>query len=650
VGTGTAVTGTDLLPESDPPLLPGAPEAIKSEAGMFKTKIITLFIPVVWLAVIAVAASTAAGQDRVTLHKVAEVDISGSVSSDGRFLSYTDWGTGNLVVHDFTTGKKRHLTNKGSWLESDEFALFATISPDNKRVAYAWFNRNGFYDLRMIGVDGSEPRVFFRDKNFYPWPRDWAPDGKYILATLRERDGSNRIVLISVADGSIRQLKNLDWQSPLKVSFSPDGKHIAYDLFPHEDSRQRDIYTLSANGKQEVPLVLHSANDLLLGWGPDGSKILLASDRTGTLDAWAIRVSNGRPAGKPERVLRDIGPNIVPLGFDRNGGYYFGGTDQRTDLYTAKLEPGTNRLLAPAKKIGAVGIETFTDWSPDGQFLASISHPGIALWDLYSWVLVIRSTETGEERRFPLKMTKFHGFHLSWSANGDSLLAQGRDHKGRGGFYRIDARTGEIAPLVQGEMPCPPECLEWPSWLSDTKVLFVRWTANGQSIVVLDRKTRIETQLYSVDTPHYVADLAVLPDGQQLAFVWRDVEKGTTALRLMPVTGGEPTEQFRLEQPESISALTWTPDGRYILFAKANSTGDGQRAELWRIPAAGGEPEELGLLVEGLRLYSLSLHPDGQYLAFTAGKPARREVWVIENALPPLKGENRGDEERRRSK
>lgn len=418
------------------------------------------------------------------------------------------------------------------------------------------------------------------------------------------------------------------------MSFSPDGKYIAYDLFPHEDSRQRDIYTLSADGRQEVPLVLHPANDLLLGWAPDGNKILFASDRTGTLDAWAIRVSNGRPEGEPERVLRDIGPNIVPLGFDRNGGYYFGITDQRTDLYTARLDPGTNRLLVPAKKIGAVGIQTFTDWSPDGQFLASISHPGIALWDLYSWVLVIRSTETGEERRFPLKMTKFHGFQLSWSANGDSLLAQGRDHAGRGGFYRIDARTGNIAPLVQPEMPCPPDCLEWASWSSDGKVIFARRIANAQSIVVLDRKTRIETELYNVETPHFVAHLAVSPDGQQLAFIWRDVKKGTAALRFMPISGGEPTEHIRLEQPDSISALTWTPDGRYMLFGKANSAGEEQRVELWRIPVEGGEPEELGLLGEGLRLYSLSLHPDGQYLAFTAGKPARREVWVLENVLP----------------
>ncbi len=571
------------------------------------------------------------------LSKVAEVDITGAVSPDGRFLTYTDWSTGNLAVRDLKSGEERHLTNKGSWLDSDEFALFSTISPDSQQIGYAWFNRDGFYDLRIIGVDASGPRVFFRDKNLHPWPRDWFPDGKQIVATLRERDGSSQIVLISVADGSVHVLKRLDWRSPLKVSFSPDGRYIAYDLFPNDDSRHRDIFLLSLDGKRDVPLVQHPANDLLLGWAPDGKRILFASDRSGTLDAWAIRVNNGKPQSAPELVMSNIGPNMVALVFDRKGKYYFGLMEQKTDLYTARIDPRTNRLLAPAKKIGAVGIETFTDWSPDGQFLASIMHPGIALWDLYSWTLVIRSTEAGEERHLPLKMTKYHGFHLSWSPNGDSLLAQGRDPMGRMGFYRISAYTGKIIPVLQPEAGCPPDCLDWPTWAPDGKVIFKRWADDGQAIIARDLKTLQETEVFRFATPTDVAPLAVSPDGQQLAFIWRDMERGTSALKIMPITGGEPTEHMRLEQPESVSAIAWTPDGRQLLFGKASSPGDDQRVELWRIPSAGGEPEELGLLVEGLHLYSLSLHPDGQRIAFTAGKPARREVWVLENVLPPLK-------------
>ena len=43
--------------------------------------------------------------------------LEGAPSPDGRYLSYTDWETGDLAIYEFATGKKRRLTNKGSWDE-----------------------------------------------------------------------------------------------------------------------------------------------------------------------------------------------------------------------------------------------------------------------------------------------------------------------------------------------------------------------------------------------------------------------------------------------------------------------------------------------------------------------------------------------------
>src|SRR5688572_21191200 len=43
------------------------------------------------------------------------VDTYGSVSPDGRVLSFTDWSTGDLALHDVTTGRDRRLTNKKDW-------------------------------------------------------------------------------------------------------------------------------------------------------------------------------------------------------------------------------------------------------------------------------------------------------------------------------------------------------------------------------------------------------------------------------------------------------------------------------------------------------------------------------------------------------
>ncbi len=176
---------------------------------------------------------------------------SGAPSPNGRYLSYTDWDkTGNLEVLDLTTGENRRLTNKGSWSESDEFAQNSIISPDGKQVAYAWFNKD-FYELRLVDLDGSEPRILYGNEEVeYVHLCGWTPDGKKILAVFSRKDRTNQIVLVSVADGSVSVLKTMDWR-PQKMSLSPDGRYIAYDFPPQEDSPEHDIFVLATDGSRE---------------------------------------------------------------------------------------------------------------------------------------------------------------------------------------------------------------------------------------------------------------------------------------------------------------------------------------------------------------------------------------------------------------
>src|SRR3990172_7340187 len=82
------------------------------------------------------------------------VYIYGSVSPDGRYLSFVDQETGDLALRDLANGKDRRLTNQGTGFESTQGSV---ISPDGKQVAYSWDNRDGTSDLRLIGLNGSGP-------------------------------------------------------------------------------------------------------------------------------------------------------------------------------------------------------------------------------------------------------------------------------------------------------------------------------------------------------------------------------------------------------------------------------------------------------------------------------------------------------------
>jgi tetratricopeptide (TPR) repeat protein len=66
-----------------------------------------------------------------------DMDDSGEISPDGKYLSFVDWDTGDLAIREMSTGKKRKLTDKGSWEESGESADASVWSPDSKQLAYA---------------------------------------------------------------------------------------------------------------------------------------------------------------------------------------------------------------------------------------------------------------------------------------------------------------------------------------------------------------------------------------------------------------------------------------------------------------------------------------------------------------------------------
>jgi hypothetical protein len=217
------------------------------------------------------------------------------VSHDGNSFFFTDWETGDIAVRDLATGKTRRLTNKGSWLQSSEHGQIPVSSPDGKQVAYCWFGKNSSPELRVVGIDGSQPRVVYHSDEFnWLHPLQWTPDGKQVLTICLRKERETLLQLISVADGSARLLKSFGAYYPTNASLSPDGRSLVYDAPPQEDAASLDIYLMPVEGGREVPLVSHPENDYPLGWTPDGKRVLFASDRAGTIGVWMIQVANGK--------------------------------------------------------------------------------------------------------------------------------------------------------------------------------------------------------------------------------------------------------------------------------------------------------------------------------------------------------------------
>ncbi len=562
------------------------------------------------------------------------VSTEGSISPDGRYLTFVDWDTGNLAVRDLGSGTNRRLTNaQGEW---DEFAMASKWSRDGQRIAYQWYDKDGILELRVFDLKDSSIRTIHRSKTDQDGVQvfDWSPDGRYVLASVFvEATATQRretwVGLISVEDGSVTALKgrfkdSMDYASIFL--FSPDGKYIAYDAIPAGEERgSHDIFLISLDGQEEMPLVEHPEDDKVISWTPDGQGILFTSDRTGFVDLWLLPMSDGKPQESPRLIKSGFGP-VGSLGMTSRGELYFGSGGHTTrDIYVVDVERGTWKARSPVKKLALPnqGRNLFAGYSPDGQRMVFMSLSTGAR----SPVLNILDEKTGRVRE--LNPGLGHNLHPGWiPPDGRDLSVSCSDNEGRIAIYRVDAQTGEAAPLVQFEKGQGSQA---QAWAADGKRFF--YTAQDRSegkryVYTYDLETKKNERLPgSPDDAHFIA---VSPDGKWLAVVNAE---GQRNIKIMPVSGGEPREIYR-SAFESGTVITpaWSADGRYIYFPWPRPHTN--IADLYRVSRDGGEEEKIDVGMRFIR--GLTVHPDGQRIAFysTGDQPPQPQVWVMENFLP----------------
>ena len=560
-----------------------------------------------------------------------EVDVIGEISSDGRYISFPFWVTGGrLALYEIATGKKSFPKNKDGY----GMVLSSTWSPDNKQVAYSWYNQELFWDLRIIGLSGSEPRVLYKDENAFVHPTDWSPDGKFISVYLtRNNSKFSQVGQVSVEDGSYNNLKTLDYvlgSGGGYMKYSPDGRYLAYDLSP-KGVWEREIFTLSSDGKKESSLIQHPADDYLLSWTPDGKNILFVSDRMGTQDLWIIATEEGKPKGTPSRIKPNIG-NIYPLGFTQSGQFYYGIRKGLRDVYLADLDLDKGALLSsPARVIKRhLGTNTSPEWSPDGKFMAYVS-TGRGMISLR-----ILSLETGEEReilRPDLQRIAGVSLGLHWSPDGRSLLTIGYDQENNQDAYIFDVETDTMT-VVKLEML--GEKLAHPAWSKDGKTIFYLGKSWKKRIFrfMAHNIEKGESKEFARDSGNPVW-MSISPDGQWLAYATYDKNQKAYVLQMLPVTGGEPRTVAKIPGADC-SAITWSPDGKFILYSVINKE---KERELLKVSPEGGQPQRITGPVSNNTFSEMRIHPDGSRIAFSS-EDMRYEIWVMENFLPKLIDKN----------
>jgi len=532
--------------------------------------------------------------------------VGGVLTADGKYISQMDWGTGDVLQFEVASGQRSRITNRGPWGERENPVEGHVFSRDGKQIVYDRYTKDGVPQLRIRNLDGSGLRTLYSEKGAAQ-AFDWSPDAGSILA-LREVPGkANELTLISTADGSVRVLRSIAaaWYMLKGASFSPDGRFVAFSLVREGSPPHGDVFLMTVDGRNEVVVAGHPAEDELLAWTPDGRSLLFLSDRSGTWDIWTVRITEGKQQGEPEPLKKDFGRDSRVLGVAPDGSLYYRTATPLGRLYYGAVDLETGKVLVPPAPVTTryTGAPSMLTWSPDGRSLLYVSGRQIVPRNN---ILTIRSAATGEERFLSPRLR--YVWDIYWVPDGRSVLAWGMTER-ENALFRIDTETSGITKLADGR------------WAP-------RLCPDGKTLVFLGeggiRKRNLDTGEESVVVNVGTVPYDLSPDGREVVF------QVDGAVKAVSLNGGEPRELFR---GLARSRLRWTRDGRYII-AQAFGTAS---SEIWRVPAQGGTPLKLDLSVPRMEPGSFTLHPDNRRFAFSVEEWSKSELWVLENLLPGLK-------------
>ena len=556
-----------------------------------------------------------------------EVDLFGTVSPDGRYLTYIDWAkTSNLMVRDLIANTSRPLTSDAGQSGGGDWS---TVSRDGAQAAYRWWGntRPLQYEVRVVTLSGSgvaTPRTIWRGSGSESVrPFDWSPDGRSLVVLVEREDRTSQLALLSTVQGTLQVLKSVNWRGVNKAVFSPDGRQIAYDVEAGDGSRQSSVFIMAVDASRETPIIADSTRNTVMGWSADGRQVLFASDRTGRLALWAQSIDTGKPAGTPVMLRSDLSSSWS-LGLTPSGTLYVwkSASAPVVKRVTVNLDTGAVNHAQPAFQqfIDSRGRPSF---SADGRELLFMSCGPAGGGPCTS---SIQSADSGVVRDVHHTLNYVQVQRLS--ADGRLIAAMGTDLKGRRGVYLIDPRTNETTPFAVDQTQRP--------------ALF-DWTRNGAAIIYAISRGGERVLLQRDVQSGVERDLIPLPkgcdgpgsrishDGKTLGCRVTDSSGKATGFLVAPLDGSAAQLVFKAGAGDDFSPfLAWAPDDRSLVVQKQLSES---KFELWVIPF-GGAARRLQLDTGSWADPIFDVSASGE-IAFTARTGATGdEVWALENVLP----------------
>ncbi len=445
-------------------------------------------------------------------------------------------------------------------------------SPDGKLLAFN-SNRTGAGDIYVLNLESGElRRMTFDDSN--DQLDAWSRDGNWLYFSSSSKDisGMQDIFRVSINGGTPMPISNDRYTAEFQAAPAPDGS-IAFaargisagQWWRKGRSHIDESEIWLKKGETYEQITQRGAKQNWTMWSADGKQIYFVSDRSGTNNIWSQALTGQAKQLTGFTTGRVLFPNISYDGkqivFERDFRIWSMNTDNGKaaeipiTLRGAATSPISERVTP---QVGELAL------SPDGKKVAVVGRGEVFAGSAKDGGEAVRVTKTAAAESF-----------AAWSGDSKKLVYSS-ERNGTMQIFQYDFATESETQLTSAGNDYSPV------FSPDGKMMaFIR---NGRKLMTYDVAAKQERELCSffTDSPPLIGkrSIAWSPDNKWIAFLTYAPEtRSYTNVSIVSATGATARPVSFLANSNA-GAISWSPDGSYLLFDSSQRTENGVVARI----------------------------------------------------------------------